>query len=282
MVFLHIILFLLTIGSTIFVGSQLFGFTGGFLYSLAIMTILLAHEMGHYIMTRKYGIPSTLPFFIPFPMEPFGTFGAVIKMKGMIINKQVLFDVGAAGPLCGFIVALPFIIAGMLLSKVQVVIGGLNFDQLGKPLLLIILQNILVGEIPRGLNLAPHPFIYAGWVGLFVTALNLLPVGQLDGGHIVYSVFGNKSKMVSWITIVLLAALAIFYNPGWLTLVILLLIFGRRHPQPFDTETSLDNKRKVIACIVLAIFILSFIPAPFPEMNTANILDMIRKEGIFK
>ena len=274
MVFLHIILFLLTIGSTIFVG--------GFLYSLAIMTILLAHEMGHYLMTRKYGIPSTLPFFIPFPMEPFGTFGAIIKMKGVIINKRALFDIGVAGPLCGFAVALPFIIAGILLSKVQVVIGGEHYRRLGDPLLFTILQSIFIGEIPRGLDLVLHPFAYAGWVGLFVTALNLLPVGQLDGGHVVYAVFGNKSKWVSRVSIALLALLAIFYNPGWLTLVILLLIFGRRHPQPYDTETPLDSKRKFIACIVLVIFILSFIPAPFPEMSTANILDMIRKGGIFK
>jgi membrane-associated protease RseP (regulator of RpoE activity) len=274
MVFLHIILFLLTIGSTILVG--------GFLYSFAIMTILLAHEMGHYLMTRKYGIPSTLPFFIPFPMEPFGTFGAIIRMKGIIINKRTLFDIGVAGPLCGFITAFPFIIAGILLSKVQVVIGGDHYRQLGDPLLFTILQNIFIGEIPRGFDLVLHPFAYAGWVGLFVTALNLLPVGQLDGGHVVYAVFGNKSKWIFRVSIALLAALAIFYNPGWLTLVILLLIFGMRHPQPFDVETQIDGKRKFVACIVLVIFILSFIPLPFPEMNTANILDMIRKGGIFK
>ena len=274
MIFLHIILFLLTIGSTIFVG--------GFLYSLAIMTILFAHEMGHYLMTRKYGIPSTLPFFIPFPMEPFGTFGAIIKMKGVIINKRALFDIGVAGPLCGFAVALPFIIAGILMSKVQVVIGGEHYQRLGDPLLFTLIQSIFIGKIPQGLDLVLHPFAYAGWVGLFVTALNLLPVGQLDGGHVVYAVFGNKSKSVSRVSITLLALLAIFYNPGWLTLVILLLIFGRRHPQPYDTETPLDSKRKFIACIVLVIFILSFIPAPFPEMSTANILDMIRKGGIFK
>ena len=271
MVFLHIILFLLTIGSTILVG--------GFLYSLAIMTILLAHEMGHYLMTRKYGIPSTLPFFIPFPMEPFGTFGAIIRMKGVIINKKALFDIGVAGPLCGFIVALPFIIAGILLSKVQVVIGGPHYRRLGDPLLFTILQNVFIGEIPRGLDLVLHPFAYAGWVGRFVTALNLLPVGQLDGGHVVYAVFGDKSKWIFRVSIALLAVLAIFYNLGWLTLVILLFIFGMRHPQPFDTETELDGMRKFVAVIILIIFILSFIPSPFPEMNLVNVL---RNEGILR
>ena len=246
------------------------------------MTILFAHEMGHYAMTRKYGIPATLPFFIPFPMEPFGTFGAIIRMKGIIINKRALFDIGVAGPLCGFITALPFIIAGILLSKTQVVIGGDHYQRLGDPLLFTIFQNAFIGEIPKGLDLVLHPFAYAGWVGLFVTALNLLPVGQLDGGHVVYAVFGNKSTLIFRVAIAGLSILAIFYNPGWLTLVILLLIFGRKHPQPYDTETPLDNKRIVIACIVLVVFILSFIPAPFPEINTANILDIIRKEGIFK
>jgi membrane-associated protease RseP (regulator of RpoE activity) len=213
-------------------------------------------------------------------MEPFGTFGAIIRMKGMIVNKRALFDIGVAGPLCGFAIALPFIITGILLSKVQVTIGGGN--KLGEPLLFTILQGIFIGEIPQGCDLVLHPFAYAGWVGLFVTALNLLPVGQLDGGHVVYAVFGNRSKMVFRVCIALLAALAIFYNPGWLTLVILLLFFGMRHPQPYDTETQLDGKRKFVACIVLVIFILSFIPAPFPEMNTTNILDMIRKGEIIK
>jgi len=115
-----------------------------------------------------------------------------------------------------------------------------------------------------------------------VTALNLLPVGQLDGGHVIYAVFGNRSKWVSRVCIGLLAVLAVFYNPGWLTLVILLLIFGLRHPHSYYSETSLDLKRKIIASVVLVIFILSFIPAPFPEMNTANLLDMIKKEGFFK
>jgi membrane-associated protease RseP (regulator of RpoE activity) len=243
------------------------------------MTILLAHEMGHYLMTRKYGIPSTLPFFIPFPMEPFGTFGAIIRMKGVIINKKALFDIGVAGPLCGFIVALPFIVAGILLSKVQVAIGGPHYRQLGGPLLFKILQSILIGEIPQGFDLLLHPFAYAGWVGLFVTALNLLPVGQLDGGHVVYAVFGDKSRWIFRVSIALLAMLAIFYNPGWLTLVILLFIFGMRHPQPFDTETELDGMRKFVAVIILIIFILSFIPSPFPEMNLVNVL---RNEGILR
>jgi membrane-associated protease RseP (regulator of RpoE activity) len=272
MVFLHIVLFLLTIGSTFFVG--------GFLYSLAIMTILLSHEMGHYLMSRKYGIPSTLPFFIPFPLEPFGTFGAIIKMKGVIVNKKALFDIGVAGPLCGFLVALPFIVTGITLSTVQPLVAGDSYLRLGDPLLFKILQAILIGKIPQGFDLALHPFAYAGWVGLFVTALNLLPVGQLDGGHVVYAVFGEKSKWIFRASIALLALVTIFYNPGFLVLLILLLIFGMRHPAPLDSETELDTVRKIVALLILIIFILSFIPLPFPEMNTGNILNLLKKEGI--
>ncbi|HBL24976.1 MAG TPA: peptidase M50 [Deltaproteobacteria bacterium] len=266
MIYLHILLFLMTIASTILVG--------GFLYSLAIMTILLSHELGHYLMSRRYGIPSTLPFFIPLPLPPFGTFGAVIKMKGVVVNKKALFDVGVAGPVCGFVVALPFIVAGISMSAVTPLSGvpAGSYMELGDPLLFRILEAWFVGEIPKGHDLVLHPFAYAGWVGLFVTSLNLLPVGQLDGGHVVYAVFGEKSKWVYRGVIAGLGILAVFMNIGWLTLVILLIIFGRSHPRPFDDETGLDGSRKKLAVVTLIIFILSFIPAPFPEMNIINIL----------
>ncbi len=266
MIYLHILLFLMTIASTILVG--------GFLYSLAIMTILLSHELGHYLMSRRYGIPSTLPFFIPLPLPPFGTFGAVIKMKGVVVNKKALFDVGVAGPVCGFAVALPFIVAGIRMSAVTPLSGipAGSYMELGDPLLFRILEAWFVGEIPKGHDLVLHPFAYAGWVGLFVTSLNLLPVGQLDGGHVIYALFGEKSKWVYRVVIAGLGILAVFMNIGWLTLVILLIIFGRSHPRPFDDETGVDGSRKKLAVVTLAIFILSFFPAPCPEMTIINIL----------
>jgi membrane-associated protease RseP (regulator of RpoE activity) len=231
------------------------------------MSILLAHEMGHYLMSRKYGVPATLPYFIPFPLSPFGTFGAIIKMRGVIVNKKALFDIGIAGPLSGFIIAIPFIIIGIKMSSIQLVTKDLAILQLGDPLLFKILQKILLGNIPAGYDLVLHPLAYAGWVGLFVTALNLLPLGQLDGGHIIYAVFGDRSKWIFAISITLLAILTIFYNPGWLLLVILLLIFGMRHPEPFDMETELDGKRKLLALVILLVFLLSFTPSPFPGLN---------------
>ena len=256
---IKIILFLLTLGSTYFVQ--------GFAYSIAIMSILLAHEMGHYFMSRRYGIPATLPYFIPFPLSPFGTFGAVIKMKGFITSKRALFDIGVAGPLAGFIVAIPFTVLGIKWSTVQVITPGMPYMQLGDPLLFKVLQRLIIGAIPPGHDLILHPFGYAGWVGLFVTALNLLPVGQLDGGHVLYAVCGERSKWIFGAVIIALALTAVFFNPGWLLLVILLLIFGMRHPQPMDMETGLDAPRKILAVVILLIFIASFTPTPFPELN---------------
>lgn len=273
MILLHILLFLVTIASTIFVG--------GYIYSCAIMTILLCHEMGHYVMTRHHGIPSTLPYFIPLPLPPFGTFGALIKMKGIITDRKALFDIGIAGPLSGFFVAVPIIIAGIKLSAITAVssLPAPSYMELGEPLLFKILEPVLIGEIPEGYELMLHPLAYAGWVGLFVTSLNLLPVGQLDGGHVVYAVFGRQSKWVFYCVILGLGILAVLHNLGWFTLVILLMIFGRSHPKPLDEETRLDGRRKKLAILVLAVFILSFIPAPFPEMTIKNLL---QRGGIFQ
>ncbi|HOP86585.1 MAG TPA: site-2 protease family protein [Syntrophorhabdaceae bacterium] len=256
---IHIVLFILTFASTYF--------AGGFLYSISVMTILLCHEMGHYMASRLYGIPATLPYFLPFPLSPFGTLGAVIKMKGIIINKKALFDIGVAGPLAGFVISLPFIYIGIRLSTIGPVPEGLGFLQLGDPLIFKLFQALLIGEIPRGYDLILHPFAYAGWVGVFVTALNLIPVGQLDGGHIVYALFGENSKKIYLFVIFGLGTYALFFSQGWLALIVLLLIFGMKHPIPLDNITELDRKRKILAFIILIIFILSFVPKPFPEFT---------------
>lgn len=254
-----LVLFILTVISTSLVG--------GYQYSFAIMTILLAHEMGHYLMSRRYGIPATLPYFIPFPLSPFGTLGAIIKMKGIIINKKALFDIGVAGPLMSFIFSLPFIVYGMKLSKVERIVGSSNFIRLGDPYLFKLLQKVMFGDLPPDCDIVLHPFAYAGWVGLFVTALNLLPVGQLDGGHVTYAVFGPKSRLVYLLTTFFMLFLSLFFNPGWLILVLLLLLFGMRHPEPYDLETEIDAKRKILAVLILFIFLLSFTPSPFPDLN---------------
>jgi membrane-associated protease RseP (regulator of RpoE activity) len=261
----HILLFLLTVLSTYWVG--------GALYSISIMTILLAHEMGHYLTSRHYGVPSTLPYFIPFPYFPFGTFGAIIKMRGAIYDKRSLFDIGASGPLCGFTLSVVCAVIGIKLSTaIKVVAPVPDFIELGDPLLFKLLEWIIVKELPPHYELVLHPVAYGAWVGLFVTALNLLPIGQLDGGHVIYAVAGEKSKWVFRGLIPVLVVLAVFYSAGWIVLTILLLSFGIHHPRPVDGATPLDGKRRVLALFVLLVFVLSFVPAPFPGGSLMELL----------
>ncbi|MGD0230903.1 MAG: site-2 protease family protein [Syntrophorhabdales bacterium] len=229
------------------------------------MTILLSHEMGHYLTSRHYNVPSSLPYFIPFPYSPFGTFGAVIRMRGVILDKRSLFDIGAAGPLCGFLLSLPAAYIGIRLSTaVKMSSSGSPFLELGDPLLFKLLEGLIVRDLPPHYELLLHPVGYAAWVGLFVTALNLLPIGQLDGGHIVYAVFGERSKWVFRALMPVLLLLSVFYSAGWVVLMILLLVFGIKHPRPLDGATPLDGKRRLLALFMLVIFVLAFVPAPFP------------------
>jgi len=272
----HALLFILTVCSTYYAGirgfSPYFGSSRGLVYSFAVMAILLSHEMGHYLMSRKYGVPATLPYFIPFPLSPFGTLGAVIRMSGVIRDKKALFDIGIAGPLCGFILAVPCVFIGAKLSVPMKVPAAGDALIMGEPLLLKLAEWVMVGNLPTGFDLLIHPIGYAGWVGLFITALNLLPIGQLDGGHILYGVFGEKSRAISRALIPLLMLLAIFYNVGWFVLVALLLIFGIGHPHPLDAETPLDGKRRVLAIVMLFVFAVSFVPAPFAGTSLITLI----------
>lgn len=262
---LHGGLFFLTVLSTWYVA--------GIAYSAAIMTILFAHEMGHYVVSRRYGVTATLPYFIPFPFSPFGTFGAVIKMRGSIADKKALFDIGVAGPLSGFILSVPCALVGVALSHAVKVDPSMYPMTLGEPLLLKFFEWIMIGTLPPGYDLLIHPLGFAGWVGLFVTALNLLPIGQLDGGHIIYAAFGRRSRHIHRILILMLLLFAVFYNAGWLVLVVLLMVFGLGHPDPVDSGSSLDGKRKVLALLMLFVFVVSFVPAPF---EGTGILDLLR------
>ncbi|NWF93355.1 MAG: site-2 protease family protein [Syntrophaceae bacterium] len=255
---IHIVLFILTVASTMVVGGPA--------YSITIMFILLGHETGHYLMSRRYGMRATLPFFLPFPFSPFGTLGAVIRMQGTISSRRTLFDTGVAGPLTSLLLSLPAIVIGLKLSEVipasQLREGTIR---LGDPLLFSFIQRLVMADVPENYDVLLHPIGYAGWVGLFVTALNLLPVGQLDGGHIAYALFGRRSRAIFLMSIAVMAFITIFYNPGWLLLLILIILFGFRHPAPLDDQTPLDGKRKLLGGIAFLAFILSFTPAPFPQ-----------------
>jgi membrane-associated protease RseP (regulator of RpoE activity) len=256
----HVVLFLLTILSTYIIG--------GFIYSLAILSILVAHETGHYLTSRKYGVPSSLPYFIPFPLPPFGTLGAVIRTRGKIPNRKALFDIGAAGPLCGLALAIPAVVVGFLLSEV-VDVSKLpeQTTSLGNSPLLSLLQRIVRGNLPPSTDVVLHPIGYAGWVGLFITSLNLLPTGQLDGGHIIYALFGKHSKIIFRLTLVGITLISLIYNVGWLLLVIILLFIGYKHPPPLDDITPLDWRRKAAGVFAFIIFFTAFTPIPFPGLS---------------
>jgi membrane-associated protease RseP (regulator of RpoE activity) len=218
------------------------------------------------LMSRRYGIRATLPFFLPFPLPPFGTLGAVIRMESTVSTRKALFDTGVAGPLTSLLLSIPAIVIGLRLSELipvsQVKEGTL---QLADPPLFSLIQRAVLGAVSENHEILLHPIGFAGWVGLFVTALNLLPIGQLDGGHIAYALFGRKSRSISLVAIVVMAFITVFYNPGWLLLLILMILFGFRHPAPMDDQTPLDGKRKLIGAIAFLAFLLSFTPTPFPE-----------------
>jgi membrane-associated protease RseP (regulator of RpoE activity) len=270
---IHLILFILTVASTCFAGGIKSTPTGGFSfsineglsYSIPIILILLGHEMGHYFMSRRYGIKATLPFFLPFPLPPFGTLGAVIRMESTVSSRKALFDTGAAGPLISLCLSIPAIIIGLTLSKVVPVSHVAEGYILAEPPLFSFIEQIVLKGDPKNYLVILHPIAFAGWAGLFVTAINLLPIGQLDGGHIVYALFGRKSRAIFLIAVAALSFITVFFNPGWILLLILIILFGFRHPPPLDDQTSLDWKRKLIGGIIFLAFFLSFTPVPFPQ-----------------
>lgn len=234
----------------------------GFLFfSIPLMLILGIHEMGHYYASRKHRVDASLPYFIPLP-PPFilGTFGAVISTREPIPNRKALLDIGAAGPICGFLVAIPITLLGFFLMQQSPVIAQNTADKVSfiNPLLLQWMQGLFA--IPE--NAVMHPTLFAGWVGIFLTAVNLLPVGQLDGGHVARAILKEKHKYASWGVLIILIILGLFYL-GWFFLAfIILFLIGTQHQPPLNEYTHLDTKRKLIALAILLIFIISFAPLP--------------------
>ena len=257
---MHILLFFLTLLSTYWVGSAFLG--GGGWYCFSLMTILLAHELGHWLMSRRHRVKASLPYFIPFPLPPFGTLGAVIRMRSPMTTRKALLDIGAAGPFAGLVFALPAVVVGLSYSSVveKMPTEGLP---LGSSLLFHILVRWVKGPIPGGQEVLLHPLAYAGWVGLFVTALNLLPIGQLDGGHILYSLIGERSIKAFKLALGVFGLVCIVFYPGWFLLILLLLLFGLRHPPPLDPVTPLGKGRVVVGLLAFLIFFLCFTPVPF-------------------
>jgi membrane-associated protease RseP (regulator of RpoE activity) len=229
------------------------------------MSILFAHEMGHYLTCRYYGIDASLPYFIPFP-SLVGTLGAFIRIRGPFQHRSALLQMGIAGPIAGFVVAVPTLILGLSWSRVVPLTAG-EGGHLGDPLILKLVVWLL-GKTPSpSMDIYLHPVAFAAWCGFFVTALNLIPASQLDGGHVIYALFRRGHRYVTFAVMAVLAPLGLLYWDGWLIWLVLLsglgYYVGFNHPPSLDDSIPLLRRDIVLGVIALALFILCFVPAPF-------------------
>jgi membrane-associated protease RseP (regulator of RpoE activity) len=289
-VWLHVLLFLLTVLSTTFIGGfQYLAFVGDFTaletgaftsarfswitfllnglwYAGTVLAILGLHELGHYAACRFYGVDATLPYFLPAPPPLLtGTFGAFIRIRSRIPSKVALFDIAVAGPLAGFAVAVPALVGGLLLSRVARLPADFEGAWLGEPLLFRLASFLIFGDVADGYAINLHPVGFAAWFGLLATALNLFPVSQLDGGHISYAVLGRRS---SWITILMLPATIALTVLSWswllwtALLILMVAVVGPHHPPTLDDEMPLGRGRLFLAGFALLMLVLCFTPAP--------------------
>jgi membrane-associated protease RseP (regulator of RpoE activity) len=270
---LPIFLFVATCGSTFFVG-MLIGNLGpnapmaglllnGLQYSVAVMSILLAHEMGHYLVARYHRVPASLPYFIPMPIPPLGTMGAVIVQGRGVADRRQMFDIAIAGPLAGLVLAIPIACFGMAETHKSVMEPGNGGYVLGDPLVMQWMKEHFHGPVAKNEDVAITPLLMAGWVGIFVTALNLIPIGQLDGGHLLYCLIGRRAHRVA-IGMLLFAIAWMVYtgNVGYMLIVVLLIVFGPRHPPTANDYVSLGRARIVAGWLTLAFIIIGFTPVP--------------------
>jgi membrane-associated protease RseP (regulator of RpoE activity) len=273
---LQIVLFLATLYTTTFAGALrehpdlLLLLTrpqfllSGLPFSLTLLTILTAHELGHYFVSRRHRVAVTLPYFIPAP-SLIGTFGAFIRMKGPVTDKRALLDIGVAGPLAGIVVTIPVLLIGLAWSEQIPAVPGVSPPglELGESLLFKLIQYLALGRLGE-VHVVLHPVALAGWLGLLVTSLNLIPVGQLDGGHIAYALLSERPYAV--VSRLVFAALLLFGAVGWhgwLVWAFLLYFMGFRHPSPLDFWTPLDPGRRALGLATMALFLLTFTPIPF-------------------
>jgi len=308
---INLVLFILTLLSMIFAGAM-YSYNGplpedvgellstilrslpsGIPFALSLLSILLAHEFGHYIAGRIHNTHVTLPYFIPFPISPFGTMGAFIQLKEPPKNKRILLDIGIAGPLAGLFVAIPVLLYGLSISNIDILelAPGQGLQLEGNSILYLMAKFIIFGQllpapvdyggtlpffywvryfftsqpIPLGgIDVLISPIAWAGWAGLLVTALNLIPAGQLDGGHVIYSLIGKKAKYMQPIVLVLLFLLGFAWS-GWWIWMILILLLGRVYAEPLDQITTINTSRKIVAIIGLIVFLLVFTPVPLVQ-----------------
>jgi membrane-associated protease RseP (regulator of RpoE activity) len=233
----------------------------GLRMTIGLISILLTHEMGHYLACRYYGVDATLPFFLPAPFTLAGTLGAFIRIRAPIPHRRALFDIGVAGPLAGFAVCLPVLWLGLreaTLTSLDPAAGGIF---LGEPLLFQWAARLLHGTVPDDMTLTLGPLGLAAWFGLFVTALNLMPIGQLDGGHVTYSILREQAQRISrigsWVCVGL-----VYFGPNWILWAVLLRILGRRHPPTLNDHLPVGRGRRLVGLLSLVVFVLCFVPDP--------------------
>jgi membrane-associated protease RseP (regulator of RpoE activity) len=303
----NLLLFFLTILTTTTAGAYMAGedlsvlhpiaavvsMRAGLSFSMPLMAILLAHEMGHYLTARYHGVPTSLPYFIPAPpIFITGTLGAFIRIKAMPRTRRVMFDIGAAGPWAGVVVAIPAVMVGLWLSNISPIDKSLGGLELGNSLLFLGLSRLVLGVDPAAVTVTLHPLAFAGWFGLFVTSINLLPVGQLDGGHVTYALFPRLHRTISTLFVVscvlmVIVPLALGWELwwGWLLWAVLSVGLGLGHPATVDRDTPLNPRRALAAWLSVALFIVTFSPVPLsfvapepsqmqePRGHTQEILD---------
>lgn len=311
---LHLGLLLATLATTFFAFFVTFGAGPGatlseqaraaLTFSFSLVSILGAHEMGHYVLARRHGVDSTLPYFIPLPLPPIGTLGAVIRLRGHMPNKNALVAIGAAGPLAGLAVAVPLLAYGLFHSPVvdapvlakrfpgedslwvllpqawEYLSGWISGAArpppapvrttfvFGNNLLMLGMQRLIVGELAPGKDVYAHPTVIASWFGLLVTMLNLVPIGQLDGGHLTFALFGKRARALGKLVAALLFMLCLFFSASWLVwLLVSTLVIGFRHPEVLDPQEPLNPRGRLICALCLSAFVLCVMPVPLSQVS---------------
>lgn len=276
---IHVILFIFTFCTMLLAGAFYEGvdvfknfkeIIRGLPFALTLMGILMGHELGHYLASQYHNVRATLPYFIPGPAIPgaisVGTFGAFIKIKSPFTTRSALLDIGIAGPLAGTLLAVPVFAYGLLTSPARYAVnlpeGGYSVN-LGSSILLYVIEKVVAGDVPEGQVIALNSIGFAGWIGIFVTALNLIPIGQLDGGHISYAIFRRFGhKLISRLAFIMLIVLGFSGWDGWFVWAVLALIIGFGHPPPVYPLEPLDARRRILGFIGILLFILTLIPEP--------------------
>ncbi|MDH4207944.1 MAG: site-2 protease family protein [Anaerolineae bacterium] len=273
---LNLLLFLATVGTVTLGGAVQEGYdpfsdpptaiVRGLPFAVALLGILVTHELAHFLVTRAHGTKATLPYFIPMPLSPVGTFGALIRMESPIRDRKALFDVGISGPLAGLIVSIVALVVGLRLSQI-VDISTLPTDgsviTLGTGMLVNWITHVVVGPLPPQTDLLYGPIAFAGWFGVFITFINLIPVSQLDGGHVGYAFFGQYHRFVAMLVFLGMLVLGLFSTWWFVWAVLVFALGGLRHPPPLNDITPLDAKRKALAILSLVLLFLLGTPRPF-------------------